>query len=200
MESLLRPSFRNASWWSAGVYFPYLRVSRYKFIDSDYDHFSQVQDFGDLILHYCQLGKTPMEAFAANDAEVFDDNITGLRYLSGEFDISFRTDTDLAVQQNTINKYNARAFPWIRDRGQDPESKYTGIGFVKVANFDRTLFPGMTAEAIMAELVRCDDIYKLELIDAAGTVIKESVLDYTWRDVLVLTDPTMPNFTGEFNW
>ena len=200
MESLLRPSFRNSSWWSAGVYFPYLRVTRYKFVDSDYDHFSQVQNFGDLILHYSQLGKTPMEAFAANDAEVFDENITGLRYLSGEFDISFRTDTDLAVQNNSINKHNARAFPWIRSRGGDPDSKYTGIGFVKVANFDRTLFPNMTAEAIMAELVRCDDIYKLELIDGSGNVIKESVLDYTWRDVLALTDPTMPNFTGEFNW
>ena len=200
MESLLRPSFRNSSYWSAGVYFPYLRVTRYKFVDSDYDYFSQVQDFGDLILHYCQLGKTPMEAFAANDAEVFDENITGLRYLSGEFDISFRTDTDLAVQNNSINKHNARAFPWIRARGQEPESKYTGIGFVKIANFDRALFPGLTAEAIMAELVKCDDIYKLELIDGNGTVIKESVLDYTWRDVLVLTDPTLPNFTGEFEW
>lgn len=199
MESLLRPSFRNSSWWSAGVYFPYLRVSRYKFIDSDYDHFSQIQNFGDLILHYCQLGKTPMEAFSANDAEVFDDNITGLRYLSGEFNISFKTDPELAVQHNSINKFNARAFPWIRARGQDPESKYTGIGFVKIANFDRTLFPNMTAEQVMAELVRCDDIYKLELIDANGNVIKESVLDYTWRDVLVLTDPTLPNYTGEFH-
>lgn len=200
MESLLRPSFRNSTWWSAGVYFPYLRVTRYKFIDSDYDHFSQIQNFGDLILHYSQLGKTPMEAFAANDAEVFDENITGLRYLSGEFDISFRTDTSLAVQQNSVSKYNARAFPWIRERGQDPESKYTGIGFVKIANFDRTLFPGMRAENIMAELVKCDDIYKLELIDGDGNVVKESVLDYTWRDVLAITDPTLPNYTGEFNW
>jgi hypothetical protein len=200
MESLLRPSFRNSTWWSAGVYFPSLRVTRYKFIDSDYDHFSQVQNFGDLILHYSQLGKTPMEAFAANDSEVFDDNITGLRYLSGEFDISFRTDTPLAIQQNTIAKHNARAFPWIRSRGQDPESKYTGIGFVKVADFDRSLFPGMTAEQIMGELVKCDDIYKLELIDGEGNVVKEAVLDYTWRDILVLTDPTLPNYTGEFHW
>ena len=200
MESLLRPSFRNSNWWSAGVYFPSLRVTRYKFIDSDYDHFSQVQNFGDLILHYSQLGKTPMEAFAANDAEVFDDNITGLRYLSGEFDISFKTDTPLAIQQNTIAKHNARAFPWIRSRGQDPESKFTGIGFVKVADFDRSLFPGMTAEQIMGELVKCDDIYKLELIDGEGNVVKEAVLDYTWRDILVLTDPTLPNYTGEFHW
>ena len=200
MESLLRPSFRNSTWWSAGVYFPSLRVTRYKFIDSDYDHFSQVQNFGDLILHYSQLGKTPMEAFAANDSEVFDDNITGLRYLSGEFDISFRTDTPLAIQENTIAKHNARAFPWIRSRGQDPESKFTGIGFVKVADFDRSLFPGMTAEQIMGELVKCDDIYKLELIDGGGNVVKEAVLDYTWRDILVLTDPTLPNYTGEFHW
>jgi hypothetical protein len=109
---------------------------------------------------------------------------------------------DRAAESQLINlaKYNNAAFEWIRARGQDPESKYTGIGFVKVANFNRTLFPNLSAEQIMSELVKCDDIYKLELIDSQGTVVKESVLDYTWRDVLVLTDPTLPNCTNEFNW
>lgn len=200
MESLFRPSFRNSTQWSAGVYFPFLRVTRYKFIDSDYDHFTQIQYFGDLILHYSQLGKTPLEAFAANDAEVFDDNITGLRYLSGEFDITFRTDVPESTQRVSTARYNVRAFPWIMERGQDPNSKYTGIGFVTIASFDRTLFPGLTGEQIMAELVKCDDIYKVELIDGAGTVVKESSLDYTWRDILTLTDPTQPAYTGEFHW
>lgn len=200
MESLFRPSFRNSPQWSAGVYFPFLRVTRYKFIDSDYDHFTQIQYFGDLILHYSQLGKTPLEAFAANDSDVGDDNITGLRYLSGEFDITFRTDVPEETQRLSTARHNARAFPWIRSRGQDPESKYTGIGFVTIASFDRTLFPGMRAEEIMAELVKCDDIYKVELIDGAGAVVKESLLDYTWRDILTLTDPTQPDHSGEFTW
>jgi hypothetical protein len=200
MESLLRPSFRNSHKWAAGVYFPYLRVARYKFVDSDYDHFTQIQEFGNLCLHYAQLGKTPLEAYAARDEEVLDDNITGLRYMSGEFDIMFMPDRVAESQLINLAKYNNAAFEWIRARGQDPESKYTGIGFVKVANFDRTLFPNLSAEQIMSELVKCDDIYKLELIDSQGTVVKESVLDYTWRDVLVLTDPTLPNCTNEFNW
>lgn len=200
MESLLRPNFRTAPEWSAAVYFPFVRVIRYKFVDSDYDHFTQIQDFGDLVLHYSQLGKTPLEAFAGNDSEVFDENITGLRYLSGEFDITFRTDVPYERQRLAIAKHSARAFPWIRARGQDPESKYTGIGYVTVGKLDRTLFPDMTAEDIMAKLVECDDIYKLELIDSDNNTVKEAVLDYTWRDVLAVTDPTHPNYTGEFQW
>ena len=200
MESLLRPNFRVADSWSAAVYFPFIRVVRYKFVDSDYDHFTQIQDFGDLVLHYSQLGKTPLEAFAGNDSEVFDENITGLRYLSGEFDITFRTDVSYERQRLAIAKHSARAFPWIRARGQDPESKYTGIGYVTIGKFDRTLFPNMSAEEIMAELVKCDDIYKLELIDSDNNIVKEAVLDYTWKDVLKVTDPTHPDYTGEFQW
>jgi hypothetical protein len=200
MESLLRPNFRTAAEWAAAVYFPFVRVTRYKFIDSDYDHFTQIQDFGDIVLHYSQLGKTPLEAFSSNDSEVFDDNITGLRYLSGEFDIVFRTDVSYEKQLTTIARRCATAFPWIRARGQDPESKYTGIGYVTICKLDRTLFPNMSAEQIMATLVNCDDIYKLELINSVNNTIKESVLDYTWRDVLAMTDPTHPNYIGEIKW
>lgn len=190
MESLCRPSFKNQKNWWVGVFFPYTKVIRYKFIESDYDHFTQYSDFGSIILHYSQLGKTPLEAYAARDEEVFDNNITGLRYLSGEFDISFQPDVPMSVQTQTIAKYNRNAFEWIRSRGQDPESKFTGIGFVHVAKFDRSLFPGLSAEQVMSIITETDDIYKLELIDANGNVVEESTLDYTWLDVLDVTDPT----------
>lgn len=191
MESLRRPGLQQSQGkWSAGIYFPWIPTMRYKFVESDYDHFTQVQRFGDLCLHYAQLGKTPLEAFAARDDEVFDDNITGLRYLSGEFDIMFMPDRSVESQRANLADYNSRAFPWIRARGQDPESKFTGIGFIPVAFLDRSDFSGMTAEQVMLRLFEFDDIFKLELVDEAGNVIVDRTFDYTWRDVLDLTDPT----------
>jgi hypothetical protein len=191
MESLRRPGLRQTNGkWSAGIYFPWIPTTRYKFVESDYDHFTQVQRFGDLCLHYAQLGKTPLEAYAARDEEVFDDNITGLRYLSGEFDIMFMPDKSPESQLANLARFNEQAFQWIRERGQDPESKFTGIGFIPVARFNRDDFPGMTAEQVMLRLFEFDDIFKLELVDSTGNVIVDRTFDYTWRDVLDKTDPT----------
>jgi len=191
MESLRRPGItQSAGKWSAGIYFPWIPTMRYKFVESDYDHFTQIQEFGNLCLHYAQLGKTPLEAYAGRDEEVFDDNITGLRYLSGEFDIMFMPDKSVESQQANLVQFNSQAFPWIRARGQDPESKFTGIGFIPVAKFNRSDFPNMTAEQVMLRLFEFDDIFKLELVDDNGNVIVDRTFDYTWRDVLDKTDPT----------
>jgi hypothetical protein len=191
MESLRRPGIaQSAGKWSAGIYFPWIPTYRYKFVESDYDHFTQIQEFGNLCLHYAQLGKTPLEAYAGRDEEVFDDNITGLRYLSGEFDIMFMPDRAPELQQANLDRYNKDAFEWIRARGQDPESKFTGIGFIPVAKFNRSDFPGMTAEQVMLRLFEFDDIFKLELVDSQSNVVVGRTFDYTWRDVLNKTDPT----------
>lgn len=191
MESLRRPGLQQSQGkWAAGIYFPWIPTLRYKFVESDYDHFTQVQRFGDLCLHYAQLGKTPLEAYAGRDEEVFDDNITGLRYLSGEFDIMFMPDRSPESQLANLARFNEKAFQWIRERGQDPESKFTGIGFIPIARFNRDDFPGMTAEQVMLRLFEFDDIFKLELVDGAGNVVVDRTFDYTWRDVLNKTDPT----------
>jgi hypothetical protein len=194
MEYLRRPSLasqvgtRNA--WHAGIYFPFIPTIRYKFVECDYDHFTQFLEYGDLVLHYAQLGKTPMEAYGCRDEEVFDDNITGLRYLSGEFDVIFKREIPKAQALAKIEHDNIAAFEWIRARGQDPTSKFTGIGLVPIAKVDRSKWPGQTAEQIQLELYKYDDIYKLELLDSNDNVIESLTLDYTWRDVLSKTDPT----------
>lgn len=204
MEYLRRPSLRNVTDertpWQSGIYFPWIPTIRYKFVECDYDHFTQIVEYGDIILHYAQLGKTPMEAYYARDEEVFDNNITGLRYLSGEFDVVYKQDVPRAVAEAHFARANVPAFEWIRARGQDPESKFTGIGFVPVAKIDRSQWPGLNARQIHLELFKYDDVYKLELLDATGNVLAERTLDYTWRDVLKWTDPTHPEFTGLISW
>jgi hypothetical protein len=162
----------------------------YKFVESDYDHFIRAIVFGDLLLHYAQLGKTPLEAWHGQDEVIFDDNVTGLRYLSGEFVVSFGPDIPVATQLKYIAEEDEKFFPWLESRGQDPRSKFTGVGVICVGEFDRSLFPGKAANEIMLELFNYDDIYKLELIGENNTVLAEKTMDYDWRYVLSLTDPT----------
>ncbi|CAB4241658.1 hypothetical protein UFOVP71_196 [uncultured Caudovirales phage] len=191
MESLRRDSIaKNPKYWGAYIYFPILPGYSYKFVGSDYDHFVRDRNFGDLFLHYAQLGKTPLEAWYGKDDEIFDENITGLRYLSGEFVVNFGGDISAEEQSRIIAANDKEFFPWLRARGQDPESKFTGVGSVLVGTFERNDYPGKTANEIMLELFGYDDIYKIELIDKSDTVVAQMTMDYTWKDVLAKTDPT----------
>lgn len=191
MESLRKDGIsKNPKYWSAYIYFPILPGYSYKFVESDYDHFVRDRYFGDLLLHYAQLGKTPLEAWNGKDDEIFDDNITGLRYLSGEFVVNFGGDVSAEEQLKTRLANDRGFFPWLRARGQDPESKFTGVGIICVGKFERDDYPGKTANEIMTELFEYDDIYKIELVDKSDTVVAQMTMDYTWQDVLAMTDPT----------
>lgn len=190
MESLHRATLRNAKFWDAYIYFPWIPGYRYKFVESDYDHWQRHREFGNLNLHYAQLGKTPLEAWGGRDEIIFDENISGLRYLSGEFVVNFSPDVPVEEQMKHIAKHDKEFFPWLRSRGQDPESKFTGVGVIVIGTFDRSEWPGKTAEEIMLDLFQYDDIYRLELIHDNGTVLAQKTLDYTWHDVLQITDPT----------
>lgn len=190
MESLRRRGVRESKYWDAYIYFPWIPGYRYKFVESDYDHWQRHREFGDLNLHYAQLGKTPLEAWGGRDEVIFDENISGLRYLSGEFVINFSPDIPVEEQRKHIAKNDKEFFPWLRSRGQDPESKYTGVGNIVIGDFDRSEWPGKTAEQIMLDLFQYDDIYRLELIHENGNVLAQKTLDYTWYDVLRITDPT----------
>lgn len=191
LESLRRVGVStNQPYWNAYIYFPFLPGKSYKFVESDYDHFKRTRGFGDLLLHYAQLGKTPLEAWQGRDEVIFDDNITGLRYLSGEFVVSFGPDIPVDTQLRYLAEEDEKFFPWLESRGQDPRSKFTGVGVICVGEFDRTLFPGQAANEIMLELFNYDDIYKLELLGENDTVLAEKVMDYDWRYVLSKTDPT----------
>jgi hypothetical protein len=191
MESLRKHGIAdNPLYWSTYIYFPFLPGYRYKFIESDYDHFTRIKDFGGLFLHYAQLGKTPLEAWHGRDEVVFDENITGLRYLSGEFVVTFGADLSEETQMERLAKDDKEFFPWLMGRGQDPESKFTGVGNICIGDFIRSDFPGKTANEIMKELFKYDDIYKLELLGKDDQVVAEKLLDYNWKDVLDKTDPT----------
>lgn len=97
--------------------------------NSDLAEFQLQTSFGDVFLHYCQLGKTHLEAFNDNDTHIADENINGLRYFTGEFDIYFRPSSS----KQEINLLKNRLSSWLRNQRLDPHDPRLAIGHALVA-------------------------------------------------------------------
>ena len=75
LESL---GYRNV--WKQ-IYVELLHVDRFE--PEDYTHFSLKLDFGDMYLHYAELGKQILDVFNVKDEHVTEENIRPLKYIYG---------------------------------------------------------------------------------------------------------------------
>lgn len=91
-----------------------------------YADFSLNSDFGDIVLHYAQTGKTWLEVFLDEDEEIDVHSIQPLQILTGEFDIFFgKTPFD--------DNFKNKLLKMIEKKGGDPSHSKNAIGFNVVA-------------------------------------------------------------------
>ncbi|MDD4976105.1 MAG: hypothetical protein PHY93_17245 [Bacteriovorax sp.] len=83
-------------------------------------------DFGDLVVHYSQLGKTWPEAFYDKDEEIFREAILPHYALSGEFDILFG---ELRPDENFTKDFGT----FLRGKGLDPNDSSLRLGHLPLA-------------------------------------------------------------------
>ena len=140
----------------------------------DRQYFKIFNDFGVVYLHYAQTGKSHLEAFYSNDDIVHDKNITGLRYLSGEFDIFLGDHHDPSYRQQFKDKF----FKWLQEKGVNPAEH--NLGFAPIAHLDRSQFPGMTSFEILNELFRYTDVN--EILLKSDAQIYQQFYAYRWSD------------------
>jgi len=164
----------------------YLNPVRELFEDDYYDSFSLNRDFGDIILHYAQTGKTPIEAFEDNDDYVFNNNINALRYISGEFNIWWNQSRP----EEEIVKTKAKLKKWLEAREVvleehdefcyyvDPEGNKQGIGWLSVAKLENQF---STREKMIEEVSKRLNIYKLACFEN-DKKLAEMTWDYKWTD------------------
>ncbi|MBX3032736.1 MAG: hypothetical protein KF865_02350 [Bdellovibrionaceae bacterium] len=124
----------------------------------DYAHFDPHIDFGDVCLHYAQIGKPHLDAFHSQDEIIDMSSVNGLRYLTAEFDISFR-DAD----RREVDSWMPRFRAWMREKGLDPDDRRLAIGFARIASFDRSHFPAQSNLEIMRFLHGFDDLVGVRL-------------------------------------
>ena len=107
------------------------RVPRVYIPDEVFKYFTFDIEFGTIVYHYSQIGKTWWEVFLDKDEEIFNEAILPLKYLSGEFDISFSS--------NTIHGEVLREFKeFLVGRGLDPAEPKLALGYVPVGKLIRT--------------------------------------------------------------
>jgi len=155
-------------------------IVRYDLIESngDYDYFEMKDlEFGQVRMHYAQTGKTHWEAYYDSDEDIYDSNISGIRYLSGEFDINLKnkikSDQELLLQWEDFKD-------WITQKGLDVNDKTLSLGFAVLADMDKTGMPESEFE-IMQELWKYDDILSIGVLDTQGNIFEKS-WEYTWQD------------------
>lgn len=104
----------------------------------DFQNFSLDRGFGNVYMHYCQAGKTHWEAFQDDDDIIFENNITGLRYMSGEFDVDW--GADLNDSKPHFFKKKQRYVTWLKSKGWSVEDKSLGHGRLLIGKVDLSVF------------------------------------------------------------
>jgi hypothetical protein len=126
-----RPS--NEQTFSSALSIAFTAAPHFDLLPCDFTHFSLHRTFGDVFLHYSQLGKTFEEAFNDKDEYIDEENISGLRYYTGEFDIHFGETGD----RDQTNEYIKELHNWLKERGINPDNKSLALGEIKVAELDK---------------------------------------------------------------
>lgn len=135
--------------------------------------FSEYATWGDVFIYYAQLGKRHIEAYRDKDEFIDRNNISGYRYLTGEFVISFPM-----IYEQEIRLPN-QFFEWLDQNGFDKNDPSLALGFPRVAELQLTE-PKKEMIKIIKQL---DDIYEIGLEDDSGKIIKSKVYDFVWTDL-----------------
>jgi hypothetical protein len=138
--------------------------------------------FGEVYLHWTQIGKTLYEVYRDEQGVEIDqvvcDAITHLRYYSGEFDIEWAQDVVYhgphSWHTNEINSFKQ----WLVNQGFDPGDTQYNYGYHPVGQVDlQNSFGTTDFKQILSILSKHLDIYRIEVDGISATY------DYTWSDV-----------------
>lgn len=187
-ESLLlsqRKQVEAPDWVRPSQITTFLNAQRLDFPDELKTTFEETRydrKFGQVYLHWTQIGKTLYEVFRDEGGVEVDqatcDAITHLRYYSGEFDIEWAQD----VVYGGPHPWHTREIDlfrsWLEQNRFDLVDRNYNFGYHSVGQVDLTESFGTTNyREVWPILSRHLDIYSIQ----AGNA--KSVYDYNWTDV-----------------
>jgi hypothetical protein len=107
-------------------------VKRYKLPDLFNADFSLNNDYGDIVLHYAQIGKTWWEVFLDQDHEISNQAILPLNFITGEFDVFFES---IRIQEGLKQNFDN----FLSKRGVDPQDPGLRLGYITVGKLENSL-------------------------------------------------------------
>jgi len=146
--------------------------------ESDYDKFALELPFGAMVLKYCQLGKSHLQAWQDNDIDIEEKNINSLRYYSRDFCIDFHERKAPPVE----------FYDWLRKREikvENFQNKFVdnlgrlhGIGELHIGSLRTDQSP----EAIISALQSHKDLFAIS-IQKNGHTSARAEFSYRWDDL-----------------
>lgn len=165
-------SFNGINWLNSST--PHGQFTRYSVSDRAYDYWSPNYEWGHLYAYYCQLGKRHIEAFYDEDPHIDHDNISGIRFFTGEAIMNLCTL--FAPGSDMPREYRPKFIKWLTDNGFDPEDKKNAYGNGVVA---RIQLP-MDYKQYHDEITKRNDVYKLGWRE--NGIEHFRTFDYTWKE------------------
>jgi hypothetical protein len=137
--------------------------------------------FGEVYLHWTQIGKTLYEVYRDENGVDIDeatcDAITHLRFYSGEFDIEWAQDVAFNGPHPWYTKEMKGFRDWLHRNRFDAQNTEYNYGYHPVAQVELQRSFGTTNfREVWSILMRYLDIYKITAGDVSATY------DYTWTD------------------
>ena len=191
-ESLMLSQRKKATlpdWVRPSQITTFLNAPRYEFPTIHKSTFAEHRynrRFGEVYLHWTQIGKTLYEVYRDEGGVDIDkatcDAITHLRYYSGEFDIEWAQDVVYDGPHPWHTQEMAGFREWLGRNGfdiNDPQYNY-GYHPVGQVNLERS-FGTADFREVWPILSRYLDIAEIYCDDGSGNVLR-SVYPYTWTD------------------
>ena len=133
--------------------------------------------FGEVYLHWTQIGKTLYEVYRDERGVDIDDAITHLRYYSGEFDIEWAQDVIFNGPHPWHTKEMTGFRQWLHRNRFDAQNTEYNYGYHPVGQVNLLSSFGTTDfKEVWPILSKYLDILSIEAGDAKATY------DYTWSD------------------
>jgi len=186
-ESLIlsqRKAATSPDWVRPSQITTFLNAPRIEFLKeykTTFDETRYDRRFGEVYLHWAQIGKTLYEVYRDENGVDIDeatcDAITHLRFYSGEFDIEWAQD----VLFNGLHPWHTKEMKgfrdWLHRNRFDAQNTEYNYGYHPVGQVDLQGSFGTTDfREVLPILSKYLDIYKI----IAGNV--SATYDYTWSD------------------
>ena len=186
-ESLMlsqRKQVEAPEWIRPSQITTFLTAPRIEFPDeykTTFDETKYDRHFGEVYLHWTQIGKTLYEVYRDENGIDIDqatcDAITHLRFYSGEFDIEWAQD----VIHNGPHPWHTKEMngfrEWLTRNGFDVNDTQYNYGYHPVGQVElKESFGTNDFREVWPILSKYLDIYRIEAGDASAT------FDYAWTD------------------
>lgn len=155
---------------SNGKYFKEKKIT-----DLELEHykcFSRFKDWGTIELYYSQLGKRHVEVWHDCDQHIDYENISGYRYLTGEFKCNF----DPSTLYHSIT-HSSDYLDWLKKHHWDYNDPMLAIDYPIVANINNVTTLNQRIE-LAHEIHNRNDLYMIE-IEINNQLYSKSY-EYTW--------------------